>query len=1515
MLNFHFCTKFQKQIEQEQFKQDLLKKLDTLTRLDDLKQNSSSAKVQTFAGETIFVFKYKETVRVLIEKRKIETDTVYFVRELIINAKEHFWTTQDFPRIKNGYWINDNPLTQTDIDNYCAIPKQDRQINKKALPYEKKTWLDDFKIIIKHQIFETEKWVEYVSLEDAPKSMQPNDQKDFHRLVKFIYEQTSNNSTVITKETLINNQSVEIVALQHHEYGLGIIYALFELEDEKQLLLFNGANFKKQKTHWENIKRKASDYQQIVIKSYDDLAKNSLRSYPKSILNDFDSWLTIQSGSELSNLCLLQEQTKYLQDFKFPAYINAQAGSGKSTILYYLFAHTYWVKCMSKDSINQVGKVIFLTENEYLLNKFTKPAIKSLLSNNADLMGLPEEDLLAVDDCFATFKIFLWNLLDEDLKKDFLLTKYLDFSTFKNKYENAKYFNGKLKYTAEEAWFIINTYIRGYDNNKDIVNFEEIKPTPVEFPADFFTDILKEIYQNFYKKLLEDGYWDKAKAIRYINQYNSETPKYSAIFCDEAQDFSRASLEFIVQQSEFLEFDLADNEVVPIVFAGDHTQTVDPTGFSVARTKDIFYSQLKSKLQRESYIPEYNYRSARAVVNLANIIQYYRKKVLGIDIQKPQKSKKVEPIEGYTQNVFLSYDKLTDKTIKQKLRYKAFIIPTDASNKDNFLRENSFFEWNTENKQAVFHNIQTAIEAKGVDFKQVVVVGFGDFYLKEFQTLSWESSNFENIFEEKYFFNKLYVAITRAQNELIIVDSDEAYQQFWEKLRLPNQINDGWEDLRQTQDNILIKADNIIPSKEEDEIESVNITKQQAIAEKNANGLRLVALRFYRLGDEKQYLDCLALSEELKGNWGEAAKLYEKLGLKDDILEKRSNCYFKAQQWEDLLKITTLKTDQHLTRCVIANLMTNHFARIKPNAINDYKNTLAKLLNEIEWAKSLATSLIKYLTYLKENTINFILTSLAIKELNVLTNPEMLHQIALLHFEAKNNAQAKDFWNLVEEGDKEKPCKEYLENLVLYYGQQGEIESKIISIGKLLEYKLPQIELQQYQDQVLAVATTQLHNLPTSFAFIQVLLKVLIIKHPNENEILILITQLEKIALQENNIRLLKSYYENLLEEVTLPIYLAEFIVERWAKSIILLPHKSTDWLSKLNEKYKEYSKLHQLNFQAFTEQELTEIITTPKQIHKQLSEHFEHITILNFRRFKIIELKNLGKFNLIVGDNNVGKTSLLEALLFTPEEQVFTRRLAYAYWERTHDFIPIIKDTFWEDFIYANDIQNYKMSFIVTQQRSKFEFEPTFTDLKAPLSVADSVNTQLIPFGKGFGKELAEIYYANIEDAEDEIAENFIKNMQSFIPNINRIIANAKTGEIKLREKGLDIRLPLHQYGEGANKLFRIILQMLLNKGGRILIDEIDAGIHFSRIAKFWEVILEVAAKNKIQVFATTHNLECVQYFKEVLEKENFKNLASQARTITLFQDKYKQVQARTRNFEAFQEAIDEGYNIRGGE
>ncbi len=56
--------------------------------------------------------------------------------------------------------------------------------------------------------------------------------------------------------------------------------------------------------------------------------------------------------------------------------------------------------------------------------------------------------------------------------------------------------------------------------------------------------------------------------------------------------------------------------------------------------------------------------------------------------------------------------------------------------------------------------------------------------------------------------------------------------------------------------------------------------------------------------------------------------------------------------------------------------------------------------------------------------------------------------------------------------------------------------------------------------------------------------------------------------------------------------------------------------------------------------------------------QHISSLKLTNFKQFEHLEVENIGQFNLIVGDNNVGKTSLLEALLVHYDEQA-----KFEYW------------------------------------------------------------------------------------------------------------------------------------------------------------------------------------------------------------------------------------------------------------
>lgn len=58
--------------------------------------------------------------------------------------------------------------------------------------------------------------------------------------------------------------------------------------------------------------------------------------------------------------------------------------------------------------------------------------------------------------------------------------------------------------------------------------------------------------------------------------------------------------------------------------------------------------------------------------------------------------------------------------------------------------------------------------------------------------------------------------------------------------------------------------------------------------------------------------------------------------------------------------------------------------------------------------------------------------------------------------------------------------------------------------------------------------------------------------------------------------------------------------------------------------------------------------------------------------------------------------------------------------------------------------------------------------------------------------------------------------------------------------------------------------------KGGVLLVDAIDSGLHFTTMSDMWRVIWEIATKLDVQVFATTNNSDCWTSLASIVSNEN---------------------------------------------
>jgi hypothetical protein len=109
---------------------------------------------------------------------------------------------------------------------------------------------------------------------------------------------------------------------------------------------------------------------------------------------------------------------------------------------------------------------------------------------------------------------------------------------------------------------------------------------------------------------------------------------------------------------------------------------------------------------------------------------------------------------------------------------------------------------------------------------------------------------------------------------------------------------------------------------------------------------------------------------------------------------------------------------------------------------------------------------------------------------------------------------------------------------------------------------------------------------------------------------------------------------------------------------------------------------------------------------------------------------------------------------------------------------------------------------------------------------------------------------------------------MRSVVPQLERIylLGESATGgrsiALQLRETVRPV--PLTSMGDGTNRVFGLALACVRAKGGALLIDEVENGLHHTVHQEVWASLFSLAERLKVQVFATTHSWEAVLGFQD---------------------------------------------------
>ena len=402
-----------------------------------------------------------------------------------------------------------------------------------------------------------------------------------------------------------------------------------------------------------------------------------------------------------------------------------------------------------------------------------------------------------MDDMFFVFNDLLRLCIDNNSSGEsftlFPTDKYISFPKFNAEWSKkfGKIRDAAKKYGPTISWHVIRTYIKGWNSNKIMTpeEYANIGEKNQTVSLETFKLIYEEVWQKWYSQM--EGEWNDQDIVRFCLEHNLVDDRYSAVFCDESQDFTRIEIDFILKLSSFSNRSLQHvNEItkLPFVFAGDEFQTLNPTGFSWASLSSYFTESLcKSTGLEQIPIPDpielsENFRSTRQVVKLANRVQLLRASRFG-EYSKPQTPHFSEDGNSVycvsPANKFI-FDKLKEKHV-------ILIVPAaDGESVEEYISKTPLKgQIEFENGVPQDITILNPTQAKGLEYPNVAIYGFNcdeqNSQLRLANLLEWFSNPTDDTISDielKYQVSNAYVAVTRAGSNLYILD-DFNDSSFW----------------------------------------------------------------------------------------------------------------------------------------------------------------------------------------------------------------------------------------------------------------------------------------------------------------------------------------------------------------------------------------------------------------------------------------------------------------------------------------------------------------------------------------------------------------------------------------------------------------------------------------------------------------------------------------------------------------------------------------------------------------
>lgn len=323
------------------------------------------------------------------------------------------------------------------------------------------------------------------------------------------------------------------------------------------------------------------------------------------------------------------------------------------------------------------------------------------------------------------------------------------------------------------------------------------------------------------------------------------------------------------------------------------------------------------------------------------------------------------------------------------------------------------------------------------------------------------------------------------------------------------------------------------------------------------------------------------------------------------------------------------------------------------------------------------------------------------------------------------------------------------------------------------------------------------------------------------------------------------------------------------------------------------------------------------------MATHIKDFIIHDYKGIHELKLNSLNSINVLVGDNNCGKTSVLEILstvdnphdtgtwvLCTRMQNVHSRNRMY--YNGFYNMFPIDNDEKIISYEYVNnddeknsivlraDIERmqisekemYKINRLHKTGQSAKEDEildtncmHLFTHLNGNEINHDMIfdfQTLISHFVNKKKSFVRTRYVSPVEHASEqmflndvisdpELYEDLLHILREFddsIISVNAINTTSSFSEYVILTKKHEKALPLNAYGDGMKKALLLLSAIVSCRNGILLLDEFETAIHTSAMDSIFSWLLKSALKLNVQIFLTSHSEEAIRKLLRVDEE-----------------------------------------------